>query len=76
MITLQRFDDKFEDFYDSEKDSFIVYAGRKQANCFDIATDTQIKDYNGTIWNCYLWRAEYLPKMDCYELEYKAYKGA
>lgn len=73
MITLQKFDDKFEDFYDSEKDSFIIYAGRKHANCFDIETDTQIKDYNSTVWNCYLWRAEYIPTIDAYELEYKAY---
>lgn len=73
MITLQKFDDKFEDFYDSEKDSFIIYAGRKHANCFDVETDTQIKDYNNTVWNCYLWRAEYIPTIDAYELEYKAY---
>ena len=73
MITLQKFDDKFEDYYDSEKDNFIVYAGRKHDKEFGVELDAQIQDYNGTVWNCYLWRAEYIPHLDAYELEYKAY---
>lgn len=71
MITLQRFDDKFEDYLDAEKDAFIVYAGRKDANCFNIETTTQIKDYDGYLWNCWLYSAEYIPQLDCYELIYK-----
>ena len=71
-IKLQHFDDNFEDFWDSEKEAFIVYAGKLGAD-FDIKTEAIIVDYNGVTWNCWLANAEYIPSMDMYELTYKQY---
>lgn len=71
MIVFQKFDDNFSDHYDMEKDSFIVYCGREGAD-FKIETQTQIKDFEGNIWNCMLWGVEYIPAMNTYELSYKA----
>lgn len=74
-IRLRSFDEHFEDFYDSEKEAYIVYAGKAAAD-FNIATSASIVDYDGLTWNCYLFAAEYIPSIDAYELTYKAYKGA
>ena len=71
-ITLQKFDDNFEDYYDSEKGVFIIYAGDRG---FDgnIYPDVKVKDYDGVIWDCYLWSVIYIPSMDTYEITYKPY---
>lgn len=71
-IIMERFDDNFADYYDMEKDSYIIYAGRGKID-FDISVKANIQDAAGTIWHCYLWKAEYVPHLDAYELEYKAY---
>lgn len=72
-ITLQKFDDNFEDYYDSEKGVFVIYAGDRG---FDgnIYPDVKVKDYDGVIWDCYLWTVEYIPSMDTYEITYKPYE--
>ncbi len=72
VITLQKFDEHFEDFYDSEQKVFVVYAGTRG---FDgsIDPDVKIQDYDGVIWDCYLWSVMYIPSMDTYEIYYKPY---
>lgn len=71
-LMLQKFDDNFEDFYDSEKDEFIIYAGKKNAD-FAIATQAKIHHYNKKTWKCWLVSAEYVPTIDAYKLTYKPY---
>ena len=70
MIILQQFDDKFGDYWDSEQEAYIVYAGDSKAG-FDIKTKEQIKDFDGFVCDCWLYKAEYIPQLDCYELTYK-----
>lgn len=72
-ITLQKFDDNFEDFYDTESGVFVLYAGTLGIRDWKIATEAKITDYDGTIWDCYLLSVEYLPKLDMYEIKYKTY---
>lgn len=71
-ITLQKFDEHFEDYYDSQQELFVIYAGTRG---FDgnIYPDVKIKDYDGVIWDCYLWSVMYIPSMDTYEMYYKKY---
>ena len=71
-ITLQKFDEHFEDYYDSQQGVFVIYAGTRG---FDgnIYPDVKIKDYDGVIWDCYLWSVMYIPSMDTYEMYYKPY---
>lgn len=71
-IKLQKFDDKFEDYYDSEKGLFVLYAGTRGFQGI-IEPDIKIEDYNGAIWDCYLVKAEYIPALDMYEIKYKKY---
>lgn len=72
VITLQKFDEHFEDFYDSEQKLFVIYAGTRG---FDgsIDTDVKVKDDDGVVWDCYLWSVMYIPSMDTYEIYYKPY---
>ena len=72
-ITLQKFDDNFEDFYDADAGAFVLYAGTLGIRVCKIATEAKITDYNGTTWGCYLLSVEYLPKLDMYEIKYKSY---
>lgn len=72
MITLQKFDEKFCDYYDREQEAYIIYAGDSKTD-FIIKTREQIKDFDGFITNCWLYKAEYIPQLDCYELTYKIY---
>lgn len=71
-IKLQKFDDNFEDYYDSENKCFVLYAGTRGFNGV-IEPDIKIEDYDGVLWDCYLWAAEYIPAMDTYEIKYKCY---
>lgn len=73
VITLQKFDEHFEDFYDSEQKVFVIYAGTRG---FDgsIDPDVKVKDDDGVVWDCYLWKVEYIPSMDTYEILYKPYE--
>lgn len=73
QITLQKFDDIFEDFYDAEDGAFVLYAGTRGVRDCKIATEAKITDYDGTTWDCYLLSVEYLPKLDMYEIKYKTY---
>ena len=73
VITFQKFDEHFEDFYDSEQKMFVIYTGDRG---FDgsIDTDVKVKDYDGVVWDCYLWSVMYIPSMDTYEIYYKPYE--
>ena len=73
VITLQKFDEQFEDYYDSEQKVFVIYAGDRG---FDgsIDPDVKVKDDDGVVWDCYLWKVEYIPSMDTYEILYKPYE--
>jgi hypothetical protein len=55
MITLNLMK---EDYYDSETDEYVMTVGASVA-C--LQTDVRIKDEDGTIWECYLTRAEFIP---------------
>lgn len=72
-ISLQKFDEQFEDYYDSEQKVFVIYAGDRG---FDgsIDPDVKVKDDDGVVWDCYLWKVEYIPSMDTYEILYKPYE--
>lgn len=72
-IPLQKFDEHFEDFYDSDNKYFVIYAGDRG---FDgaIFPDVKIEDYDGVVWDCYLWKVEYIPSMDTYEIKYRPYE--
>lgn len=72
-IPLQKFDEHFEDFYDSEQKVFVIYAGDRG---FDgtICPDVKIQDYDGVVWDCYLKSVMYIPSMDTYEMYYKPYE--
>lgn len=71
-IKLQTFDDNFADYFDAEKEAYVIYAG-KSGDDFNIPTQATIIDDNNTSWNCYLFAAEYVPTIDAYELLYKVY---
>lgn len=72
-IKLQKFDEHFEDFYDSTQQVFVVYVGDRG---FDGSIDPEIKieDYDGVVWDCYLKSVMYIPSMDTYEVYYKPYE--
>lgn len=72
-ITLQKFDDNFTDYFDSENDCFVVYAGNMGVKDMTIPTDTKITDFDGVVWDCYLISVEYISKLDMYEIKYKCY---
>jgi hypothetical protein len=72
-ITLQKFDDNFADFYDTEAGAFVLYAGTRGVRDCEIATEAKITDDDGATWDCYLLSVEYLPKLDMYEIKYKTY---
>lgn len=72
-IQLQKFDDTFQDYYDSEEDCFVVFAGTLGVKDMMIPTDVKIKDYDGLVWDCYLTNAEYSTRFDMYEIKYKKY---
>lgn len=74
-ITLQKFDDNFEDYYDSEAGCFVLYAGNMGFGGLDthFTTEAKITDYDGVEWECYLLSVEYISKMDMYEVKYKPY---
>jgi hypothetical protein len=73
QITLQKFCDNFEDFYDTEAGAFVLYAGTRGVRDCKIATEAKITDHNGATWACYLLSVEYLQKLDMYEIKYKTY---
>lgn len=75
-ISLQKFDDNFEDYYDSLNKYFVLYSGYqdKDGSPAKIETDVKIKDYDSVIWDCYLWKVEYIPRLDMYEIKYKPYE--
>ena len=72
-ITLQKFDDNFEDYWDSENGYFVLFAGSAGIVDCKISTEAKIIDYNGTSWDCYLSSVEYISKLDMYEIHYKKY---
>lgn len=72
-IKLQKFDDNFEDYYDSENDYFVLYAGSLGVKNASISTEAKIEDYDKVIWDCYLFSVEYISKLDMYEIKYKPY---
>lgn len=73
QITLQKFDNNFEDFYDTELGAFVLYAGTLGLRDCKISTEAKIKDHDGGTWDCYLLSVEYLPKLNMYEIKYKTY---
>jgi hypothetical protein len=56
------------DYWDSEKEQFVLY---ERAPALQL--NPRIKDFDGVIWNCYLWAVKYLPKQDTYQIIYKCY---
>lgn len=72
-IKLQKFDNNFEDYYDSENDYFVLYAGNLGVKNASIPTEAKIEDYDKVIWDCYLWSVKYSPELDMYIIKYKAY---
>lgn len=58
------------DYYDSEKEVYVVYLDEQQTD--DLKLDIKIDD-NGTIWKCYLLRCKYISKSNAYKCEYKCY---
>ncbi len=72
-IKLQKFDDNFEDYYDSEEKVFVLYAGNLGVKNASISTEAKIEDYDKVIWDCYLFSVEYISKLDMYEIKYKPY---
>ena len=71
-IKLQKFDEHFEDFYDSEQKVFVIYAGDRGFGG-SIDTDVKVEDDDGVVWDCYLKSVMYIPSMDTYEIYYKPY---
>lgn len=71
-IKLQTFDDNFADYFDAEKEAYVIYAGKHGDN-FNITTQATIIDDYNLSWHCYLYAAEYIPSIDAYELLYKPY---
>lgn len=72
-IFLQKFDEHFEDYYDSDNKYFVIYAGDRGFGG-NIETDVKVKDDDGVVWDCYLWKVEYIPSMDTYEIKYRPYE--
>lgn len=72
-ITLQKFDNNFEDYWDSENGYFVLFAGTMGLKDCNIKTEAKITDYNGQEWDCYLLSVEYISKLDMYEIHYKRY---
>lgn len=72
-IKLQKFDEHFEDFYDSTQKVFVVYVGDRGFGG-SIDPEIKIEDYDGVVWDCYLKSVMYIPSMDTYEVYYKPYE--
>jgi hypothetical protein len=69
-IQLQVFDENFRDYYDREKDAFVIFAGNKYDD-FLINTHAEIVDFDGKSWICWLYSLDYDPAINAYKLEYK-----
>lgn len=72
MITLKMTND---DYFDSETDEYVMTVG---ASITCMQTDVRIKDFDGTIWECYLNSCVLIPatergRRDVYEIRYKVY---